>query len=287
VFVLWLRLNAALPARVAVKLHKRLGRVAGALLRRTRRVVRRNIEICFPLLESRAVDALVQRHFECVGAFLAETALAWFGSAKRLAPLFRIEGAEHLHAALAKGKGVVLFSGHFTPLEICVQAIKPLVPLYAFMFRARSNPLLNAVQSRGRQRTAHESVGNNDVRAMLRMLRRNAVIWYAPDQAPGEGGKLLSFFGEPAMTSTATSRLARVSGATVIPLFYARLPDDSGYVLRFEAPLDDLPTADATADTVRLTAVLEDFVRECPAQYFWTHRKFKSRPAGLPDAYAR
>lgn len=248
--------------------------------------MRRNLEICFPALPPPEVERLLWRHFACMGAMLAEIAIAWFGAPERRADLFQVEGLEHLNAALAKGKGVILFSGHFTPLEICVPAMKPLVPLYAFMFRARNNPLLNAFQSRGRLGTAHESIGNDDVRAMVRLLRRNAVVWYAPDQAPAEGGELLPFFGEPALTSTATSRLARASGATVIPLFYARKPDDSGYVLRFHAPLGDFPSDDATADTQRLTAVLEGFVREAPEQYFWTHRKFKSRPEKLPDAYA-
>ena len=71
----------------------------------------------------------------------------------------------------------------------------------------------------------------------------------------------------------------------VIPLFFCRLADDSGYLLRFQAPLDDFPTDDAAHDTARLTAILEDFVRECPAQYFWIHRKFKGRPQELPKAY--
>jgi len=284
-FLLWLRLTAALPWRWAIKLHKGLGRVLGALLPRRRRIVRRNLEICFPELPEREVDQLLWGHFECVGAMLAEIANSWFGSHERRAHLFHIEGLEHLNAALAKGKGVILFSGHFTPLEICVPQLKQLVPLFAFMFRARNNPLLNVFQSRSRVRAAHESVGNDNVRTMLRLLRRNAVVWYAPDQAPAQGGELLPFFGEPALTSTAASRIAKVSGATILPLFYARRRDDTGYVMRFHAPLANLPSDDATADTQRLTTVLEGFVRESCEQYFWTHRKFKSRPAKLQDAY--
>ena len=162
--------------------------------------------------------------------------------------------------------------------------IKSLVPLYAFMFRGRSNALLNEIQRRGRLRTAHVQLANDDVRSLLRILGRNATVWYAPDQADTRSGELLPFFGEPSMTSTATTRLARISGAAIIPLFSYRLPDDSGYVLRFCRPLDDLPSTDVVRDTARLTSVLEDFVRECPDQYFWTHRKFKGR-LGLRDAY--
>jgi KDO2-lipid IV(A) lauroyltransferase len=144
---------------------------------------------------------------------------------------------------------------------------------------------MNALQSRGRRSAAHVSVTNDNVREMLALLARNAVVWYSPDQACIDTGELVPFFSQAAMTSTAPSRLARLSGAAVVPLFYRRLPDDSGYLLRFQAPLAGIPSRDAVADTTRLMAVLESFVRECPEQYLWTHRKFKNRP-GMADAYA-
>jgi lipid A ethanolaminephosphotransferase len=156
------------------------------------------------------------------------------------------------------------------------------------MFRRRSNALLDAIQARGRERTASSSFNNADVRGMLRMLARNSAIWYAPDQAhAGRGSMLLPFFGEPAMTNTATVRLARLSGAAVVPLFAQRLPGAEGYLLRFEPALTDLPSGDVDADQRRLVDILERFVRECPEQYLWTHRKFKGRGPGLPDAYKR
>ncbi len=283
-FVGWLRVSAALPRGLALSMHELLGRISGALSRRRRGIVRRNLELCFPDLDAVTIKSILARHFASVVAFFAEIALAWYGSPERRESLYRIEGAEHLHAALARGKGVLLYCGHFTAIEICAPAIKSLVPLYAFMFRRRRNPLLNALQTRGRSSYAHISVANDDIREMLAMLARNAVVWYAPDQARVDSGELMPFFGQPAMTSTATSRLARVSGAAIVPLFYRRLPDDSGYLLRFEAPLPGIPSGDALDDTQRLTAVLEGFVRECPEQYFWTHRKFKNRP-GVEDAY--
>jgi lauroyl/myristoyl acyltransferase/transcriptional regulator with XRE-family HTH domain len=200
------------------------------------------------------------------------------------AHLFRIEGVEHLHGAIAKGKGVLLYLGHFTTLEICAPMVKPLVPLYAFMFRGRRNPLLNALQTRGRARYAHVSVANDSIREMLALLAKNAVVFYAPDQARIDSGELVPFFSHPAMTSTAPSRLARLSGATIVPMFFRRFPDDSGYLLRFQAPPPGIPSSDALDDTAKLTGVLESFIRECPEQYFWTHRKFKDRP-GVADAY--
>jgi KDO2-lipid IV(A) lauroyltransferase len=279
-----LRLSAALPWRAALEIHKALGRVLGALSGRNRRVVRRNLELCLPDLGPAELERIMKENSANVGAFFAELAFGWYGSPERRARLARFEGLEHLHDALAKGRGVLLYSGHFTSIEICAPLIKSQVPLYAFMFKPRRNPLMNAFQNRGRGSYAHVSVTSDDVREMLALLARNAVVWYSPDQARVDSGELVPFFSQPAMTSTATSRIARLSGAAIVPLFFRRLPDDSGYLLRFHAPLPDLPTRNAIADTTRLTAVLESFIRECPEQYFWTHRKFKDRP-GSPDAY--
>ena len=169
--------------RVSLSIHKMLGRISGALSRRRRGIVRRNLELCFPDLDRSAIEGILARHFASIGAVFAEIALGWYGSQERREGLYRIEGAEHVHEALARGKGVLLFSGHFTAIEICAPAIKSLVPLYAFMFRQRRNPLLNALQTLGRRSYAHISVANDDVREMLAMLARNAVVWYAPDQA--------------------------------------------------------------------------------------------------------
>jgi lipid A ethanolaminephosphotransferase len=249
-----------------------------------RRIVVRNLEICFPQLDSRTRLTLARRNFENVAISIVEIAIAWFG---RSLPPVRIEGREHLVAALAKGHGVILFSGHFTTLELTARFVKPLTPRFAFMFRGRNNPLLDALQARGRRRTAHFSFDNADSRAMLRALRDNAVVWYAPDQAySGPGAKLLPFFGEPAMTSTATTRIARLSGAVVLPFRFSRLEDDSCYCITFEPPVEGMPSDDPVADTVRLTSVLERSVRACPEQYLWTHRRFRGRP-DLPDVYAK
>ena len=285
-FLGWLRLAAALPWRLTVAIHEQVGHLLWRLMAHRRRVVIRNLEICFPELDAAAIRDLAKRHFQSVAVSVAEIALGWFGSASRMAPLFRIEGVEHLHAALKRGKGVLLFSGHFTTLEICSPVVKSLVPLFAFMFTRRRNPLLNAMQTRGRRRAAHVSMPNDDVRTLLRQLANNAVIWYAPDQAhAGARAELVPFFGEPAMTSTATSRIANVSAAAIVPFFFCRLRDRSGYVLRFHPEIEGIPSADARDDTARLMRVVEAFVRECPEQYLWIHRKFRGRPTELPDAY--
>jgi KDO2-lipid IV(A) lauroyltransferase len=287
-FILWLKLTALLPWRATVALHYQLGRGLWHLLPRSRRVMLRNLEACFPQLTAAEVEALGRKHFRNLGASIGEVALAWFGNAPWARPPVRVEGIEHLHAALAGGRGVILFTGHFTPVEIATQFLKPLIPLFAFMFTPRNSPVLDAMQTRGRLRTGHVPLPSTAIRGLVRQLQRNAVVWYAPDLAyVSSSAQLVPFFGEPAMTNTGASRLARLSGATVVPLYFRRLDGGAGYLLRFAAPPPNFPSDDVLEDTRRLTAVLEDFIRECPEQYFWTQRKFKNRGPELPDIYAR
>jgi KDO2-lipid IV(A) lauroyltransferase len=284
----WMRIAALLPWRVSIRLHKRFGRAARRLLRGPERIARRNIETCFPEMSPEAVEDLLRRNFESIGAFFAETAMAWFADPRRIDGLFDVEGSRHVAAALAKGRGVILFSGHFTTLEICARRAKNVAPLFAFMYQTRSSDLLNEMQARNRRNAAQISFAKDNVRAMVRSLRRNAAVWYAPDQVYlGKQARLVPFFGVPAMTNIATAKLARLSGAAIVPFFFCRRDDDSGYLLRFEPALEGFPSDDAEADTRRLVEVLERFVRECPDQYMWIHRRFKGRPAPLPNIYSR
>ena len=250
-----------------------------------RRVVRRNLEICFPDLDSAAVEALAKRQFEALAMSIPECAAAWFG--RRDVPgRFEIIGVEHLNAAVARGKGALLYTGHFTPLDICGAAFKTLVPHYAAMISHRSSPVLDELQRRGRARNSHELVASDSVRSLLKSLKRNFVVWYAPDLAYREG-ELLPFFGEPAMTNIATSKIARMSGATVLPYQYRRIEGSARYEIRIYAPLDAFPSDDPVADTRRLATFLEQFIRDAPEQYQWIHKRFRFRPPEFPDLYSK
>jgi KDO2-lipid IV(A) lauroyltransferase len=217
---------------------------------------------------------------------LAECSIAWFSSERHVERLFDVRGLVHLRAALERGRGVILYTGHFTTLEICGRALKRSTPHFAVMFSRRSNALLDEIQRRGRSRVAHEIIPRDNVRMMLRTLKRNGVVWYAPDQVY-EGGALVPFFHHPAMTNLATSKLARLSGAAVVPLSFRRLEGQTRYEVSFHEALADFPTDDTIRDTRRLVEILEGFIRVAPDQYLWSHQKYKGRPPPLPDLYAR
>jgi len=281
-----LRLTATLPWRVAIKLYKGLGLILGNLAHSRRNLVQRNIKNRFPEYSELEIQRLSKRHFRSLGACLAETAIAWFGRVDDPLVPFRIEGDEHVFSALKSGRGVLLYTGHFTSIEICGPAVKKLFPKVAILFHPRRNPVLNEVQRRGRRHSGHIFFADNNVRAMINALRQKSVVWYAADQSHSHHAQLLRRKGSKvASGDTTTCRIARISGAAVIPFSYFRLPDDSGYVLRFKPALDD---SSDDGDEIRAEAlgdVLQELIAESPDQYGWTYKRLRNRQGHAPGAH--
>lgn len=282
----WMRLVARLPFRVQLGLGRAAGRLAYALLRKRRRIAERNIDACLPELPPTERARLLKAHFESLGLSTVEMGMGWFGSAEAVRARIDVDGAGHLAAALAQGRGVILFSAHFTTFEFFWPALAPLCPRLCGMYKWQRNPVMNRMMNRGRGRYFDTLFAKDNVRMLMRTLRDNAVVWYAADQSyGGKGSVLLPFFGEPAMTNTAISRIARLSGAVVLPFFCRRLPTGR-YVMSIGGPVAGWPSGDEVADTRALMTLLEDYIRLCPEQYWWIHQRFKGRPPPLPDLYA-
>jgi Kdo2-lipid IVA lauroyltransferase/acyltransferase len=250
------------------------------------RIARRNIELCFPRLSPVEQTVLLERHCESLGIGLCETATTWWSSNERVRKLARVEGIEHLAAALAKGRGVILVGGHFTTIEIATRILGTVVPLNV-VYRPTKNALLAHVMFKGFSRHGH-AIAHDDIRSMIRALRHNEAVWYAPDQSyRNKGAVMADFFAIPAATSTATSRLARISGAAVLTYFPERLPGNAGYRVHIGPELDDYPSGCAVHDVDRFNALLQAQILKVPEQYLWMHRRFKGLSADYPDYYGR
>jgi Kdo2-lipid IVA lauroyltransferase/acyltransferase len=281
-----MRALLVLPFEQQLALCRQVGRIGWRVMGRRRRIAERNVELCLPELSADERTTLVKRHFEALGASLAETAMGWYGPVEEIAKRVTVRGEEHLRAALENGRGVILYSAHFTTLEFNFPALRPLCPRITGMYKAQRNPAINRFMAHGRNRNVDETFAKDNVRAMIRNLARNAVVWYASDQSYGrKGAALVPFFGVPAMTNTAICRIASRTGAVVLPYFYRRLPGEIRYVVDIGAPLADFPSDDPVADIARLNRLLEDYIRLCPEQYWWIHQRFKGRPAPYPDVY--
>ncbi len=283
-----MRAVALLPFRYALSVGTALGRLLIKLERREQRIARRNIEICFPELSPAERSTLLKRHFESVGMSFVEMAIGWFWPLGRLLKRVEIHGREHLDLARASGKGVLLFSAHFTTMEVGVAVLEALAPDCSCMYRTQRNAMMDVMIRRGRSRFAREQIPRDNVRALLRTLRSHNIVAYMPDQTyVGKQSELIPFFGEPAVTNIATSKLAALTDATILPYFFRRLPGASGYRVDVGPPLADVPSDDPVADSRRLFAALESYIRLAPEQYLWLYKKFKGRPAPLSDPYTR
>jgi Kdo2-lipid IVA lauroyltransferase/acyltransferase len=282
-----LRLLALLPFPALLA----TGRVLGALLRHLPisfvRTARRNIELCFPELDAPAREKLLDEHFKSLGMALMEVPLAWWITPAQLAKIVRIEGAENLHAAIARGQGVILLTAHFTSLELAGRTLPAIAPV-KFLYRPTKNEVLAYALNRFRTGYGGRPIPKDDIRAFIGALKKNECVWYAPDQSyRKKGAEMVPLFGIPAATNTLTSRLARMTGAAVLPYFLQRLPGAQGYLATIHPPLENFPSDCSVSDTERFNRMIEAQVRIAPEQYLWIHRRFKGLTADYPDYYGR
>ena len=270
-----IRLVNLLPLPVQLAIGRALGRLAFHLSRRDRRIAQINIDLCLPELSAVERARVLKRHFESLGCALFETGLVWWASDTRLKRLIQIEGLEHLRAALAKGKGALMLSAHFTTLEMGARALTLVGPT-SVMYLTPSNDLIAEFSRRGRSRHTVQAVTSEQIRELLQNLKNNLPVWYAPDQRFTEkNSELVPFFGVPAASNVATSRLAKISGATVLPYFPERRTDNRGYIVRIHPPFENFPSTDAIADTQRFHGMIEASVRRNPDQYLWAYKRFR------------
>jgi len=281
----FLRLTMILPYRWQLVVGRAVGRLGMRVISKRRLIAKRNIELCFPELNDAERADLLRRHFESLGIALIEGALCWWASDKMLDPLVQIEGLEHIEKVLEKGNGAIMLTGHFAALDLGGRILTTKIPVSP-MYRPHRNPLFDEIVRRGRARHS-TPIPKSDVKGILRALKRNDAIWYAPDQSHRRRHSAnVPFFSVAAPTNTATSTFARASGAAVVPFFPQRLADGKGYRLIIRPPLEDFPGDSPTEDAERINRLLEDEIRRMPEQYLWVHRRFKMTGPDDADHYA-
>ncbi|MCC7487453.1 MAG: lipid A biosynthesis acyltransferase [Burkholderiales bacterium] len=266
-----------------------LGRACGALIHalagERRRVALANLRLCFPERAEADLRRLARRHFQSLGRSLVEHGLLWWSGRARLRRLIRVEGEEHWRALA--GRPVIWLAPHFVGLDMGGTRIITEwrgVSVYS----RQKDPVFDRLLMRGRTRfVTPELYSRQDgIRPVVRAMRKGLPLYYLPDMDLGERDSIfVPFFGVPAATVTGLSRIARLARAVVVPAVTRQLPGGQGYELRFYPPWEGFPGANVEEDTRRMNAFIEERVREMPEQYYWVHKRFKTRPPGEPPVY--
>lgn len=288
-FIVPLDLLAAGIARLPQSMLLWLGRALAWLswpgMGKRRRYARINIALCFPELDHAQCERLLRDNLRATVIGALELVRAWYAPSSALAGLVEIDGIEHLRAATATGRGVLLFGGHFTASELCARLLQEVAaqPVHVVV-RRNNHRCLEAMFDRARRSRFAGTIAKKDVRGLLRVLGQGGVVAYSADQNFTYQNAFVPFFGIPAATLTATPELARRGKAVVLPFWFHR-DADGRYHLRIESQWGGWPSGDPAADAARYMAELEKVVRQHPEQYLWVHRRFKTRPPGEADVY--
>ena len=284
IFILWLLHFLPLPLLAA--LGNALGLLLYALSAERRFVTATNLRLCFPELTEAQRTALAKQNFQAFARSFIERGILWWSSPQRIQRLVHVVGQEHYATAQAQG-AVILLVPHFVALDVGWSWLTQCGDLVS-VYSNQKNPVFHQKLLEGRLRFGSSRLYSRQqgLRPIIKAMRASLPFYYLPDQDQGiRDGAFVSFFGVQAATLTAVPRLAEMADARVVPLIARMLPDGKGYELRFYPAWENYPTGDLAADTRRMNAFIEERVREIPEQYFWLHKRFKTRPKGEKRFY--
>ena len=282
----WLAmLSARLPQLWLLRFAKLACLACWPFLYRRRRVASANIELCFTNLPLPERQDLFNRNLLATVTGIFELFRAWYAPARNLSGLAEIHGLARLQAALSEGRGVMLLTGHFTHTELAVRLLgEALDKKIRVVVRRHNNDCIEHAFEDARSKVFGDSIEKKDLRALLKALRAGEAVVYSSDQNFNYQNAFVPFFGIPAATLTATPGIIERSGAVMLPLWFYR-DGDGRYQITIDHAWQNWPSGNALADTHVYMQKLEAVVREHPEQYLWVHRRFKTRPPGLPDIY--
>lgn len=281
--LLWL--ITLLPFPIMVRIGAFFGWLGYHLASARRHIVEVNINLCFPELEPTQQNNLVRKIFRSTGISIIETALAWMRDPRDYSHLCQFRGQEIFEAAIKEGKGVILLGMHFSTLDI-IGAVVSTIARIDVMYRKNKNQLFDHMMKTHRGMNFDMVINRDDIRTVIKRLKSGHVVWYGGDQDYGPKHSVFApFFGIQTATITATARFAKITGAPIVLLNHYRNSDDSGYEIEFSRPLDNFPSGDELLDATRINQLVEASVRKCPDQYWWLHRRFKTRPQGESRPY--
>ncbi|MDR2196043.1 MAG: lipid A biosynthesis acyltransferase [Gallionellaceae bacterium] len=285
--LMWLLHFLPLPA--LAWLGRGLGRLLYVAIPKRRRIARVNLRLCFPDMSDAERETLLREHFALLGRSMLERGLLWWSSAERLQKISRVEGLEHMSpdGERRARQPTILLVPHFLGLDISGTTLAMYMDSVS-MYARQKNAAVDALLYHGRSRFGDQFLltRQDGIRGTIKAMREGRVFFYLPDMDYGASDAIfVPFFGIPAATITALNRLTKLTGAKVLPVITEILPSGQGYVTRIGEAWENFPTDDVEADTRRMNAFIEAEVLKKPAQYYWVHKRFKTRPAGEEKFY--
>jgi Kdo2-lipid IVA lauroyltransferase/acyltransferase len=262
------------------------GRLAYVIAGRRRQVARRNLKCCFPNLNAAQREWLLWTHFGWLGVAALSQGVNWGISRQRVNRLIKITNRSVIDGYLAVGRPIILLAPHFLALDLGGAGLMAQVHPGIHMYQRLRNPVFNWRVQRARCQFGSIPVERQaELRGLIRVIKTGAPFIYLPDQDAGRRGIFVPFCQQPAATVPMLGRFAALTNAVVIPTITRFLPWGRGVELIFAAPLEQFPSGDPIADTTRMNQIIESWLPQLAAQYFWVHRRFKTRPTGMAALY--
>ena len=266
-----------LPWRIGLPLGRWLGGLGWRFAGRRRAVIERNLELCLPELSATERRELTQKNLRALGQAAVEAGLAWYGGKQVERIPHEIRHPERVTGHLDAGRPVILLSAHFLSTELMGRLMPDRIRATAMYKPVRKKPVFDRAMRAARRRNASDALPRGDTRAVIRAIRGGNPICFIADQDYGRAHSVfVPFFGVPAATITTLFRLARITDAQVVPMFF--FWEAGRFVIHFDPALEGFPTDDDAADARRMNTLMEAVIRAHPEQYLWMHRRFKHRP---------
>ncbi|KAF3997309.1 LpxL/LpxP family acyltransferase [Glaciimonas immobilis] len=285
IFLLWL--THWLPLWVLGPLGEALGSLLFIIMKPRRHITLINLQLCFPDMPEQERIALARRHFQAYSRSALERSVLWWASEARLRRLIKIES--DLPLETLKAGPTILLCPHFVCLEIPGIALVLNSSLsICTIYSRQQDAVVDAALLKGRSRFRPVKLFTREqgVKPIIRAMREGLPFIMLPDMDFGtKDAEFVPFFGIPAATLTAPARIAAATKASVVPMIATYLPGYKGWKVTFYPAWDNYPGDDLTKATRRMNAFIEARVLEAPAEYFWAHKRFKTRPEGAPGPY--
>ena len=276
-----------LPLGVQAAIGRALGRLLWILARSRRRIALRNLELTMPEKSAAEREAIGRENFQWIARSILERGLLWYASPERLRRLIHVEG--DVGFADRDGGPVMWLVPHFVALDVAGVSTQLFQKrLVGSIYQKQSIAAFDQAIRTGRLRFDQGSVFSRHEKALplIRAIRRGYVFFNLPDMDFGpQEATFAPFFGVPAATLLAPSKMARALGMKVQPVVAEMLPGGQGYRVRYLEPWTDFPSDDPVADAARMNEWIASEVRRNPAQYYWVHKRFKTRPPGEAGLY--